>query len=132
VAKVFFPTSHEAPPNWMPSRVSGSVATILRSSASARLARGASWLVGKKTFATLHDYGKGLTAYFWVGIERQGPLEMDPRFSIPPYQGHNGWIALDMEKGAGERELRDFLVGSWRHFAPRRAIVALDATLRAV
>jgi hypothetical protein len=89
---------------------------------------GASWLVGKKTFASLHDYGKGLTAYFWVGIERQGPLEMDPRFSIPPYQGHNGWIALDMEKGAGERELRDFLVESWRHFAPRRAIAALDAT----
>jgi hypothetical protein len=24
---------------------------------------------------------------FWVGIERQGPLEMDPRFSIPPYLG---------------------------------------------
>jgi predicted DNA-binding protein (MmcQ/YjbR family) len=91
---------------------------------------GASWLVGKKTFATLHDYGKGLTAYFWVGIERQGPLEMDPRFSIPPYQGHNGWIALDMEKGAAERELRDFLVESWRHFASRRAIAALDATGR--
>ena len=89
---------------------------------------GASWLVGKKTFATLHDYGKGLTAYFWVGIERQGPLGMDPRFSVPPYQGHNGWIALDMEKGAGPVELRDLVIESWRHFASRRDIAALDAT----
>jgi hypothetical protein len=91
---------------------------------------GASWRVGKKTFTTLHDFGKGLTAYFWVGIERQGPLEMDPRFSIPPYQGHNGWMALDMNKGAGERELRGFIVESYRHFASRRAIAALEATTR--
>jgi len=89
---------------------------------------GASWRVGKKTFATLHDYGKGLAAYFWVGIERQGPLEMDPRITIPPYQGHNGWIALDMDKGASARELEDFLLDSYRHFASRRAISALKAT----
>lgn len=89
---------------------------------------GASWRVGKKTFTTLHDFGKGLSAYFWVGIERQGPLEMDPRFSIPPYQGHNGWMALDMDKGAGERELRGFIIESYRHFASRRAIAALEAT----
>ena len=89
---------------------------------------GASWRVGKKTFTTLHDYGKGLAAYFWVGIERQGPLEMDPRLSIPPYQGHNGWMALDMDKGAGERELREFIVDSYRHFASRRAIAAMEAT----
>jgi predicted DNA-binding protein (MmcQ/YjbR family) len=89
---------------------------------------GASWRVGKKTFATLHDYGKGLAAYFWVGIERQGPLGMDPRITIPPYQGHNGWIALDMEEGASERELADFIVDSWRHFAPKRAIAAHDVT----
>lgn len=89
---------------------------------------GASWRVGKKTFATLHDYGKGLAAYFWVGIERQGPLGMDPRISIPPYQGHNGWIQLDLEKGASVSELADFMLESYRHFAPHRAIAALDAT----
>lgn len=87
---------------------------------------GASWRVGKKTFATLHDHGKGLAAYFWVGIERQGPLSLDPRISIPPYQGHNGWIALDLDKGAAARELAEFIDESYRHFAPRRAIAALD------
>ena len=86
------------------------------------------WIAGKKTFASLSDYGKGLAVSFWVGIERQGPLEMDPRLSIPPYLGHNGWMSLSLEKAATERELRDFVVESFRHFASQRAIAALNAT----
>lgn len=83
------------------------------------------WRVGKRSFALMYDYGKGLTVQFWVGIERQGPLEMDPRFSVPPYMGHNGWIAFDVSQGAPERELRDFLIESYRHFATRRALAKL-------
>jgi predicted DNA-binding protein (MmcQ/YjbR family) len=105
------------------------VATLPQTSEGVQFG-GASWRVGKKSFATLHDYGKGLAAYFWVGIERQGPLALDPRISIPAYMGHNGWIALDLETGASLRELEDFLIESYRHFAPRRAIAALDATKR--
>ena len=85
------------------------------------------WRVGKKSFAMLYDYGKGLTVQFWVGIERQGPLEMDPRLHIPPYLGTKGWIALDGTKSINERELREFLVESYRHFATRRALGKLDA-----
>jgi predicted DNA-binding protein (MmcQ/YjbR family) len=84
------------------------------------------WRVGKKGFALLYDYGKGLTASFWVGIERQGPLVMDPRYTIPPYTGHKGWIALDVSKGVLDAELADLLMGSYRHFATRRALAALD------
>lgn len=84
------------------------------------------WRVGKKTFVNLCDYGKGLTISFWVGIERQGPLEMDPRFSIPPYMGHKGWMALDASKGISEGELRDLVIESYRHFATRRAIAKLE------
>jgi predicted DNA-binding protein (MmcQ/YjbR family) len=84
------------------------------------------WRVGKKTFASLYDYGKGLTISFWVGIERQGPLEMDPRFSIPPYTGPNGWMSLDARQGVTEQELRGFIIESYRHFAPRRAIAQLE------
>jgi predicted DNA-binding protein (MmcQ/YjbR family) len=87
------------------------------------------WRAGKKGFASLYDYGRGLTASFWVGIERQGPLEMDPRFSIPPYLGNNGWMALNVSAGVAERELREFVVESYRHFASRRAVAALDATV---
>jgi predicted DNA-binding protein (MmcQ/YjbR family) len=85
------------------------------------------WRVGKRGFALLYDYGKGLTVSFWVGIERQGPLVMDPRFFIPPYLGHHGWIALDVSKGVNERELKEFLIDSYRHFATRRALAKLAA-----
>jgi predicted DNA-binding protein (MmcQ/YjbR family) len=85
------------------------------------------WRVGKKAFASLSDYGKGLTASFWVGIERQGPLEMDPRFSIPAYSGHNGWIALDLSDGVRERELRELVIDSYRHFATQRALSKLNS-----
>lgn len=84
------------------------------------------WRVGKKSFAQLYDYGKGLVISFWVGIERQGPLVMDPRFSIPAYMGHNGWIALDATQGVTDAELRLFVIESYRHFAPRRAIAKLE------
>lgn len=86
------------------------------------------WRAGKRTFFMLHDYGKGLTAQFWVGIERQGPLEMDPRLSIPAFLGHKGWMALDLQGSAIHTpELRDFAIESYRHFASRRDVAALDA-----
>jgi predicted DNA-binding protein (MmcQ/YjbR family) len=82
------------------------------------------WRTGKRSFLTLYDYGKGLTASFWVGIERQGPLEMDPRFKTPAYSGVNGWIAVDMSKGMPKDELRELVVESFCHFATRRALAA--------
>ncbi|HTU66322.1 MAG TPA: MmcQ/YjbR family DNA-binding protein [Steroidobacteraceae bacterium] len=87
---------------------------------------GGSWLAGKKTFATLHDYGKGLAVHFWTGIERQGPLSLDPRLHIPKYSGNKGWMALDLEQGLPVRELEDWLTESWRHFASRRALKIFD------
>jgi predicted DNA-binding protein (MmcQ/YjbR family) len=84
------------------------------------------WRTRKRSFALLHDYGKGLRAQVWTGIERQGPLEMDPRFSIPPYLGHQGWMTLDLEKGFNARELSDLVLESYRHFASRRALADLD------
>jgi predicted DNA-binding protein (MmcQ/YjbR family) len=84
------------------------------------------WRVGKRSFAMLYDYGKGLHAGFWVGVERQWTLEMDPRFSIPAFLGHNGWIAFVVSGSVNERELRDYLIESYRHFATRRAIARLD------
>jgi hypothetical protein len=83
------------------------------------------WRTRKKSFFMLYDHGKGLTAQFWVGIDRQGPLEMDPRFSIPPYMGHCGWMALDLAHGVFESELRDYVIESYRHFATRRALAKL-------
>jgi predicted DNA-binding protein (MmcQ/YjbR family) len=90
------------------------------------------WRTGKRSFLTLYARGNKLSVAFWVGIERQGPLEMDPRFTIPAYLGHNGWIAFDVSRGTEIRELREFVRESFRHFAPRRVIAALDATTSVV
>jgi predicted DNA-binding protein (MmcQ/YjbR family) len=84
------------------------------------------WRTRKRSFAMLHDHGKGLAVQVWVGIERQGPLEMDPRFSIPPYLGHQGWMTLDVSKDFNARELRELVIESYRHFASRRALADLD------
>ena len=54
---------------------------------------------------------------FWVGIERQGPLEMDPRFKIPRISGTKAGLPLDAVEGRDERELREFLA---REFSPFR------------
>ena len=93
------------------------------------------WRAGKRSFFMLFDYGKGLTAQFWVGIERQGPLEMDPRLRISRYMGHKGWMDLDLADldlalVRNVRELREFAIESYRHFASRRAVAALDAQMR--
>lgn len=87
------------------------------------------WRVGKRSFALLYDYGQGLTVSVWVGIERQGPLEMDPRMSVPAYMGHNGWMAMEVMR-LSDRELADFVIESYRHFASRRAVMQLDAKSR--
>ncbi len=60
------------------------------------------WRVGKRSFFMLYDYGKGLTAQFWVGIERQGPLEMDPRLEDLEVHGTQG---LDGSRSRGSRSL---------------------------
>lgn len=88
------------------------------------------WRANKRSFFMLFDYGKGLTAQFWVGIERQGPLEMDPRLKVSRYLGNKGWMDLDLSRGWNARELREFLIESYRHFATRRAVAALETSSR--
>ena len=50
------------------------------------------------------------------------------------YMGHKGWMELDLADldlaRCEWRELREFVIESYRHFASRRAIAALDAQLR--
>ena len=58
------------------------------------------WLAGRKTFAIARHAAGRLTLCFWVGVDAQGLLTADPRFEIPPYFGHNGWIALDVSKSS--------------------------------
>lgn len=85
------------------------------------------WKAGKKTFISSHQYEGRLTLQFWVGAERQSMLVDDPRFSIPAYTGHNGWIDLDVENGINWPEVDLLLEDSYRHFALQRMLKALDS-----
>jgi predicted DNA-binding protein (MmcQ/YjbR family) len=79
---------------------------------------------GKKTFAIVTARSKRLTLMFWVGAEGQAIATLDPRYSVPPYMGHNGWIALDVGKRCDWKEIRALAESSYRHFALRRMLRA--------
>ncbi|MEJ1960588.1 MAG: MmcQ/YjbR family DNA-binding protein [Gammaproteobacteria bacterium] len=83
------------------------------------------WRAGKKSFALAYFRGAPLKTSFWVGVDRQGLLTSDERFTIPMYMGHNGWIELDVARGFDESELRQLALDSYRHFANKRMLTAL-------
>jgi hypothetical protein len=81
------------------------------------------WLAGKKTFAIARYAGTRLTLCFWVGVDQQGLLTADPRYQIPPYFGHNGWMALDVTKHSDWQEIQALALQSYRHFALKRMLL---------
>jgi predicted DNA-binding protein (MmcQ/YjbR family) len=83
------------------------------------------WYAGKKTFACANNRDNLLKLSFWVGIEGQSLLTNEQRFQIPPYMGHNGWIALDVTKDCDWDEVRGLALGSYRHFALKRMLAKL-------
>ncbi|NJN50645.1 MAG: MmcQ/YjbR family DNA-binding protein [Gammaproteobacteria bacterium] len=85
------------------------------------------WRAGKKTFCQAYRYTGRLQLAFWVGPDQQDLLTLDERFTIPAYMGHNGWIALDAEKGVTWSEVEQLVLGSYRHFALKRMLNALES-----
>lgn len=85
------------------------------------------WQAGKKTFVIARFAAERLTLCFWVGVEQQGFLTADPRYQIPPYFGHNGWIELDVDRSCDWEEVGALVLQSYRHFALKRMIQALEA-----
>ncbi len=86
------------------------------------------WRAGRRVFAQCFAYRDSpLQVAFWVGVDRQGLMTMDPRFRIPAYLGPNGWIGLDVSKGFDLEELQPLALESYRHFALARMIKALPA-----
>jgi predicted DNA-binding protein (MmcQ/YjbR family) len=83
------------------------------------------WLVGKKTFAMARFHEARLTLMFWVGTAQQSLLTADPRYQIPPYIGHRGWIALDVHTHSDWREVSALTLDSYRHFALKRMVAQL-------
>jgi predicted DNA-binding protein (MmcQ/YjbR family) len=84
------------------------------------------WRAGKRVFAQAYCYEGRWRAAFWVGLHGQMIMKGDPRFEVPAYLGHNGWIALDVTRTHSERELRSLALESYRHFALKRMLAALE------
>jgi hypothetical protein len=84
------------------------------------------WKVGTRTFTIARYEGATLTACFWVGAAQQSLLCTDPRFRIPPYFGHRGWIALDVSEHGNRSEIASLALQSYRHFALKRMLRALE------
>jgi hypothetical protein len=62
---------------------------------------------------------------FWVGVHAQLLMTDDPRYTIPAYMGHNGWIALEVTRKHNESELESLALESYRHFALKRMLAQL-------
>jgi len=80
------------------------------------------WRAGKKVFASMNARERRVTLMFWVGIEGQAIVTRDPRYHVPPYIGHNGWIALDVTKNCDWTEVRALASTSYQHYALRRML----------
>jgi predicted DNA-binding protein (MmcQ/YjbR family) len=83
------------------------------------------WRAGKKVFAQAYCYDGRWRVAFWVGIHAQGLMTQDPRYGIPKYMGHMGWIALDASRDLRESEVRSLALESYRHFALQRMLAKL-------
>jgi predicted DNA-binding protein (MmcQ/YjbR family) len=84
------------------------------------------WKAGQKTFTwTGYDRDR-LTVSFWVGVEHQSLMTADSRYTIPAYMGHNGWISIDVTKTVNWKEIEELMLHSYRHFALKRMLAALD------
>lgn len=82
---------------------------------------------GKKTFCNLHQWQGHTEIQIWVGADRQLALtSFDDRYRIPVYIGHSGWISFDMSGKPAWKEVEALVRESYRHFALKRMLVALD------
>ena len=84
------------------------------------------WLAGKKAFALAKCHDDRWSVSFWVGVHTQLLMTDDPRFTIPTYMGHNGWIALEVTRKHNESELESLALESYRHFALKRMLALLQ------
>jgi len=84
------------------------------------------WRAGKKVFARVYYHEDRWRVWFWVGVHAQLLMTEDRRYTIPPYLGHKGWIALDITKKHSERELQPLALESYRHFATQRMLAKLS------
>ncbi len=101
---------------------------------SERLSHGEpTWFVGgKRVFVMFanHHHDDRLACWLAAPPDAQRILvasEPD-HFFRPPYVGHRGWLGVWLDVPVDWDELADFVTDAYRMVAPKRLIVALDAS----
>ena len=84
------------------------------------------WKAGAKTFAWAWLREGRLKFAFWVGGLGQSLLTQDPRYTLPAYMAHNGWVEIDVGVRPVWGEIEGLALGSYRHFALKRMLAALE------
>lgn len=87
--------------------------------------------VGEKIFAGCGENEGRLTIGFKTDMETANRLIRGGRFSRARYVGHHGWVSMDVAAIEDWNEVRDFVTGSYRLIAPKRALAQLDQKQRA-
>lgn len=81
---------------------------------------------GKKSFLYVGFLDKKPCIEIWVGKDAQLGLSSDPRFAIPRYTGHNGWIMFATQFDHVDKQAHELVMESFRHFALKRTLKKLD------
>ncbi|MGH9209147.1 MAG: MmcQ/YjbR family DNA-binding protein [Acidimicrobiales bacterium] len=84
---------------------------------------------GKKIFAVFTGSEEGRYAVILKpDVDERPALVADERFSVPPYFGPGGWLALDLTAAPVDwDEVAELVETSYRHVALKRMLKALDS-----
>ena len=84
---------------------------------------------GKKLFAVYGDHVRPHSVVFKPDPQERPALLGEPRFTVPPYFGPAGWLALDLDgPDVDWDEVHELLDSSYRQVALVRMRRALDAS----
>lgn len=82
--------------------------------------------VGKKSFLYVGFMDRRPCIEVWVGKDKQMGLASSPRFGIPKYTGHNGWLMCRTQFEQVDGQAYELAMESFRHFALKRTLRKLD------
>lgn len=72
----------------------------------------ANWRVGKKLFAAYEETPTAHIVSFFAGVENEEAMLEDPRFFLPRYTDHHGWLCLKVDRKTDWSEIRGLIVRS--------------------
>ncbi|MHC5062798.1 MAG: MmcQ/YjbR family DNA-binding protein [Planctomycetota bacterium] len=81
---------------------------------------------GKKIFASFGHYEDRPCITVKSTIPEQQTLVTDPRFFVPAYVGHKGWVSMWVDRDLAWELIEDLIMDSYRSVALKRMLKALD------